>query len=285
MKMRKPAVAGSFYEAGFEALDKQVRNCFLSKPGPGELQITKRKGRILGAICPHAGYEFSGHCAAWAYKEIAEAEFPDLFIIIGPSHFGGESCTTLEDFETPFGAVQVDKEFAKRLVDAGLAVNDQSHAQEHSIEVQLPFLQFANMNKLRQIRFVPILVSADADYKKLGLIIKEAVIDSGKTVCIIASSDFTHYGRNYHYVPFSADVQKRMYALDEGAIKFIKKMDADGFLNYCYETGATICGQVAIAVLLKSIKAEKVRMLMYYTSGDVVGDYKNAVGYAGIVFS
>jgi hypothetical protein len=282
--MRKQAVAGSFYEASFEALDKQIRQCFLSKLGPGELPVTKRKGKIIGAICPHAGYAFSGPCAAWAYKEIAEATFPDLFIIIGPNHYGGEgSCTTLEDFETSLGTVAVDKSFARRLIDYNLVVDQESHAAEHSIEVQLPFLQFANKDYLNSIRFFPILVSSNANYKKLGLAIKEAVIDSNKNVCIIASSDFTHYGHNYGYVPFSTDVKKRMYELDAGAINFIKNLDAEGFLNYCYETGATICGQLAIATLLKSVKAKSVRLLHYYTSGDVLGDYRNAVGYASLV--
>lgn len=282
--MRKPVVAGSFYEANFEVLDKQIRECFLSKLGPGELPITKRKGRIIGAICPHAGYAFSGPCAAWAYKEIAEATFPELFIVIGPSHYGGEgSCTSLEDFETPLGTVAVDKAFAKRMIDQGLAVDKECHEAEHSIEVQLPFLQFANKDYLNSIMFVPITVSSNTDYKKLGLMIKEAIVDSNKNTCVIASSDFTHYGHNYGYVPFSTDVKNRMYELDAGAIRFIKGLDADGFMNYCYETGATICGQLAIATLLKSVKAERARLLRYYTSGDVLGDYRNAVGYASIV--
>ncbi len=282
--MREPAVAGQFYESSFEGLDRQIRECFTSERGPGELPITKRKGKVLGAVCPHAGYLFSGPCAAWAYKEIAESEFPDVFVVIGPSHYGiSESCMSMDDFKTPFGAMAVDKLFAERLAEKGVAVNNESHLQEHSIEAQLPFLQFANKDNLRNIRFLPLLVAYDADYKSIGLSIKEAAIESNRNICVIASSDFTHYGHSYGYVPFSTNIKKRMHDLDSGAIDFIKKLDAEGFLNYCYETGATICGQVAIATLLSSVKAKRARLLRYYTSGDVFGDYKNAVGYASIV--
>lgn len=282
---RAAIAAGTFYESSFNALDKQIRESFLHKKGPGELQIEKRKGDVVGAIVPHAGFMFSGACAAWAYKEIGEAEFPDLYIILGTSHTGSETALSMENFETPFGIVRVDQRFAHDLMKrAGLKADDKAHAHEHSIEVQLPFLQFVCKDFLTKLRILPIVISQDADYKKLGLDIKETIMDSGKKVCVLASSDFTHYGRNYHYLPFTSDVKKRLYELDGKAIEFIKKMDAEGFLNYVHETGATICGSIPIVVLLNSIKAKSVKLLQYYTSGDILGDYKNAVGYASIVF-
>ena len=282
---RAAIAAGSFYEASSESLDKQIKDSFLHAQGPGELQINKRKGKILGAIVPHAGYMFSGPCAAWAYKEIGEAEFADIYIILGTSHSGLGTAVSMENYETPFGVARVDQGFAKEFMKkSGIKVDEKAHSHEHSIEVQLPMLQFVCKELSEKLKILPIVVSHDTDYRKLGLDIKETIIDSGKKVCIIASSDFTHYGRNYHYLPFTSDVKKRLYELDGKALGFIKNTDAEGFLNLVYETGATICGAMPIAVLLNSIKAKKVELLQYYTSGDILGDYKNAVGYASVVF-
>jgi len=284
---RRPIAAGSFYEAKTDKLEDQIKSCFLSAKGPGALPINKRKGPVLGAICPHAGYMYSGQCAAWAYKVIAESEFADVYVVIGPNHTGiGKSSTTLENYETPFGVVRIDQEFAQMLVkNSDLVEDNEAHAGEHSVEAQLPFLQFATRDFSNELKIVPIVASHDFNFKRLGLDLKETIVDSGKKVCVIASSDFTHYGRNYHYVPFSSDVQKRMYDLDGEAIGLIKKFDSEGLFNYIYETGATICGCVPIGVLLNAIKAKKAELLQYYTSGDIVNDYKNSVGYASMTFS
>ncbi|MBW2982260.1 AmmeMemoRadiSam system protein B, partial [Candidatus Woesearchaeota archaeon] len=110
----------------------------------------------------------------------------------------------------------------------------------------------------------------------------------GRKICLICSSDFTHFGINYAYMPFSDNIKENLYKLDKKAIRFIEKLDQWLFMNYIDETGATICGKDAIATMISACKAiggeRKVRLLNYYTSGDVVGDYGNSVGYASIVF-
>ena len=282
---REPIVAGMFYEDDFNELDKQINDCFTHKFGPGDLPIKKREKKILGVVVPHAGYVYSGPCAAWSFKEIAESKFPDLFIIIGLSHSGFGSCVSLEDWKTPFGVVKNDKEFTKKLIEnSKLKVNEEAHAQEHSLEVQLPFLQFVNKDYLDRIRFTPIIASPDLNYKEIAQSIKKTIGD--RKVCIIASSDFTHYGINYGYMPFSRNIKENLYKLDKDAIKFIEKLDSKGFLQYTNKTGATICGQYAIAVMLevcKLLNASKASLLQYYTSGDIVNDYSSAVGYGAIV--
>ena len=288
MGVRKPIVAGQFYEGDFNSLNKQIIECFESKKGPGALPINKRNGWVLGSVVPHAGYFFSGPCAAWSYKEIAESEFPDLFVIIGPNHSGlGRTSTILDDWETPFGVIKADKEFGKKLINNSCIVEDEmAHLHEHSIEVQLPFLQFVSKNNLKKLRFIPITVGFDCNVKELASGIKKTIQESGKKICIIASSDFTHYGFSYGYVPFSTDVKENMQKLDNGAISFIKSLDSRGFLEYVNKKQATICGAVPIAVLIELMKgkAKKVNLMQYYTSADIVGDYNNAVGYASIVF-
>lgn len=283
--IRAPSVSGQFYEANPIRLEEQIKESFLSKKGPGALP-GKRTKNIIGAVCPHAGFMFSGACAAWSHKEIAESKMPDLFIVLGPNHYGSDgTIATLQDFKTPLGIIKTDNAFINELVKKrSVRIDDEAHAAEHSIEVQLPFLQFANKDRLSDIRIAPLTVAHNTNYKELGLDLKETLIDSGKKAIIIASSDFTHYGSSYGYLPFSSDIPKRLYELDEGAIKHIKNLDAEGFLNYCFETGATICGQTAIATLLKAVKAKGAKLLQYYTSADIIGDYRNAVGYAAIIF-
>jgi len=288
---RKPITAGMFYEDVFQALDKQITECFTHRRGPGDLPVKKRNKETIGIIAPHAGYAFSGPCQAWAYKEIAESRFPDLFIILGTNHQGlGKSATLLDDFETPFGIVKTDIEFAKKLIknsEFQLIENPELHANEHSIEVQLPFLQFVNKDYLNDIKIVPIIVSAGSDYKVLANAIHKTALALNKKIMFIASSDLTHYGISYGYVPFHDNIKQKLYDLDKGAIKFIEKRDSWAFLDYVKETKATICGAHAIAAaieLARLMKAKEANLLHYYTSGDMTNDYANAVGYASVVF-
>jgi AmmeMemoRadiSam system protein B len=286
--VRSPIVAGMFYEDYEESLKKEIEECFLNnKFGPGSLPSEGRNKKIIGIIAPHAGYKFSGMGQAWCYKEIAESELADTYIILGTNHTGiGTSSTLLDDFETPLGIVKTDIEFAQKLIDSGFIIqNKEVHDKEHSIEVQLPFLQF--INKDQDFKVVPIAVSSNSNYELFGKKIIEIAKELGRKICLICSSDFTHFGINYAYMPFRENVKENLEKLDKGAIKFIEKLDAWSFINYIDETSATICGRDAIATMISACNTiggvRKVRLLRYYTSGDVVGDYANAVGYASIV--
>lgn len=275
--MRETVVSGSFYEEDPGSLREQIKGCFLSKFGPGNLP-GKASKEIAGVVCPHAGYAYSGPCAAHGYKAIAESKKPDIFIILGLSHSGFGSCVSLEDWRTPLGVAKIDKEFGKLLVKNGLEQNESAHEEEHSIEVQIPFLQYV----LGDFRFVPVIASDSS----VASVIKKAIEQSGRKAMFIASSDFTHYGINYGYTPFKADVKNNMQKLDAGAIEQIKKIDAKGFLDYVNKTKTTICGRMPITIMLNCIKAKKADLLKYYTSADISGgDYSMAVGYASIKFS
>jgi hypothetical protein len=281
---RKPIVAGMFYESSKEALIGQIEECFLSEFGPGRLPKEREGKNILGVIAPHAGYAYSGACAAYSYKEIAESALFDVFVLLGLSHSGYGSCISLEEWETPLGIVKCDRDFGKALMEnTGLRQNEEAHSQEHSIEVQLPFLQFVSKGS---VKVLPIIVSGDVPYGKLAENIAKTIKESNKRACLIASSDFTHYGLNYGYLPFRANVKENMYALDNGAISHIKRLNAAKFLDYAERTGATICGKLPIAVMVEAcrlLKGEHAELLKYYTSGDIVHDYSSAVGYASIV--
>ena len=286
MELRQPAVAGAFYEKDFERLERQLKGCYVHKKGPGALPISKREKRVSAIITPHAGYQYSGPCAAWAYKELAESVFPDAYLIIGTNHSGYPSTTTaLNDWQTPLGVVRVDQELARSLIQSGIAQEDLGpHPHEHSIEVQLPFLQVSSAKNLDKLRFLPLMLAPDVSVKDLALDLKELLLDSGKRVTLIASGDFTHYGPNYHYIPFSEHVPQKLHDLDMGAIRHIKELNAEGFFDYVQDSGATICGHLPITLLLEMVGKATVQLLQYYTSADITGDWKNAVGYAALSF-
>jgi AmmeMemoRadiSam system protein B len=264
--MRNPVVNGKFYESDKEKLISQIDGCF-GKAG-------KKHESAKAIIVPHAGYFFSGKCAAKAYSRITG----NRFIIFGPNHYGSFSGISMEMWKTPLGEVNVDEKLAQKiLLKSGLVVREECHFKEHSIEVQLPFLQ--HMKK--DFTFVPISLGTDIDSFVTGKRLK-FLLDEDAT--IIISTDFTHYGPGYGYMPFAVDVKKNLKKLDMGAIELIQKKDYHGFRKYLDETNITICGYMGILVLLSMIEDTKydVELLDYYTSGDVLGDYRNSVSYASL---
>jgi MEMO1 family protein len=287
---RETAVAGQFYESDFMKLEKQIESGFNSKLGPGDLPVKRSDKRIIKAIiAPHAGYQFSGPCAAWAHKEIAEARFPHDFIILGPNHYSNGSALSADDWKTPFGLVRTDKELVRQIKEAiGIPVNEELHRNEHSLEVQIPMLQFSNKDRVTDMRIVPLVLGQDIDYKAVGKKLHDVISKLNRDITFVISSDFTHYGKNYHYLPFSSDIKERLIALDKGAVDLIMKFDTEGFKKYVNETGITICGYMPILVFLAMLdcdeKKPRPELLMHYTSGDVLNDFKNSVSYVSIVF-
>ncbi|MBW3015100.1 AmmeMemoRadiSam system protein B [Candidatus Woesearchaeota archaeon] len=285
---RSPVVAGMFYPEDFGELDNKIRDNFEGKFGPGSLPLEKRDKNVLGVIVPHAGYQFSGGCAAWAYKEVAEAPIPDVYIILGVDHAGiGNNCVSTEDWETPFGIVKTDAELAKKLVDNKVLFEDnRAHYNEHSIEVQLPFLQFINNKRLNEFKIIAIMIST-TDYPAIAERIFKVLRQENKKALFICSSDFTHHGVNYRFMRFKDNIKEEMYEFDKQAINFIEKIDILGFNRFVRENKATICGYRNIAVLMKIMQLNGFlhgKLLRYYTSADVAGDYNNAVGYGAILF-
>lgn len=282
---REPAVSGIFYENEFDALNKQIELCFTHSLGPGGFPVKKRRGVVKAIISPHAGYVYSGPCVAWGYKELAESELADVYILIGPNHFGLGSSISLDDWKTPFGLLKTDKDFAKALSEnTRLPINEAFHKKEHSLEVQLPFLQYANREHILELRIVAITLSDDMNLDNLAKDINEFLAKQNKKVSFLISSDFTHYGRSYGYVPFASDVEKKLDSLDKKAIELILLKDAKGFLSYVHKTGATICGVLPIYLLLNILKNEKGTLLMYYRSSKISNDINNSVSYASIMF-
>ncbi|MEM1874179.1 MAG: AmmeMemoRadiSam system protein B [Candidatus Hadarchaeales archaeon] len=275
--MRHPAVAGQFYAGSQKALIKQIEDCYLHRLGPGKLpSLKKEKRKIVGLVSPHAGYMYSGPIAAHGFFRLASEGTPESFVIIGPNHTGmgsGVSIVTSGEWETPLGRIGIDEKLASRIAKESdiIDVDEEAHIYEHSIEVQLPFIQHIFGS---QIKFVPICMMFQDE--RTSLEVGEAIAKacSGSDVVVIASTDFTHY-----------ESQESAVRKDRMAIERILKLDARGLLKCVEENNITMCGSGPVAAMLiacEKMGAKNAELLKYATSGDVAGWMAEVVGYASI---
>jgi AmmeMemoRadiSam system protein B len=280
-KVRRPCQAGAFYEEDAESLKRQIKNCFLHKLGPGKIPEVAVKGprNIVGLVCPHAGYMFSGPVAAHAYYNLALDGKPDIAVIFGPNHTGyGTALAIMKEgiWRTPLGDVEIDGDVANRIVQQSriIDIDESAHRFEHSIEVQLPFLQYLYAS---DFKIVPIcfLMQDLTSAREVGMAVAKAI--TGKNAVIIASSDMTHY-----------EPQERAAEKDKRAIEALETMNEATFYSVVEAQHLSACGYGAIAALVaaaKALGAKEAKLLSYKTSGDVIGDYSSVVGYAAVCFT
>jgi hypothetical protein len=245
-------------------------------------------GAIQGIISPHAGYEYSGLCAASAYRRLTPSQPIRRVILLGPSHhygFYGACVSAFSAFATPLGRVPVDTKVCRSLSRKDLFKNDDLAMQnEHSLENQLPFLQKTLGNS--GFKIVPILLGAlrKEDFAVIAASIAPYCDDE---TLLVASSDMTHYGKNFSYTPFKDDIKKQLSDLDKGFIETIRKLDFENYWRYHEKTGITACGFIPIGVMIKLLEKRKMSCSVtdYYKSGDLNNDYSSCVSYAALVFS
>jgi AmmeMemoRadiSam system protein B/AmmeMemoRadiSam system protein A len=272
----KSTLAGTWYKGDPGALRADLSGYF-------EKAQVEPQADVVALILPHAGYEYSGPTAACGVKALGRSY--KRVVIIGPTHrlpmedmFSVPRAT---HYETPLGRVPLDVEFIEKLLKYSMFQTvPGAFEEEHSVQIEVPLLQY----KLGEFQLVPIVAgqcSAET-CAKAGEILA-SLVDADTLV--VASSDFTHYGRRFDYVPFTQDIAEGLKKLDMGACEFIRKLDAKGLLAYRDSTGATICGCVPIAVLLEALgKDTKGEAVRYTTSGELTGDYSNSVSYVAAVF-
>lgn len=278
MRTKTSTLAGTWYPGTAEELCRQVDE-FL---GPADEQA----GPVAGLVVPHAGYRYSGAVAGRAYGAL-RGQVIGRVIILAPSHrarFRGAAVLEVDAFETPLGRVAVDGIVAelsgRTLVQSAPA----PFVHEHSVEIQLPFLQRAAPGA----RVVPLLFGALAESDYPPLVETIASLADDETVYVV-SSDFTHYGWRFDYQPFPATdakaVRARLRALDMSVIEPVLRHDARAFQDVLDTTGATVCGHVPIRTFIASPTLQQPgRLLAYQTSLDVTGDYEHCVSYAAIAF-
>jgi len=276
--MRRPsAVAGSFYPANPDKLIDLIRECFTHSLGPGKLPenpFASSDTSLLGLVVPHAGYVYSGPVAAHAYYELSRRRVPRAIVIVGPNHTGlGTALSTMIEgvWETPLGEVEVDSEVAKFLVNECeyLDIDPSALLYEHSIEVQLPFMQFIYSRNPPPI--VPIVMSLQSP--EIARSLAKALISALRRwdLVIVASSDWTHYE------PYEEARRK-----DSLALKCVEAVDGDCLFEAIEKFSISACGYGPVATLLYVAKELgcRAKVLSYATSGDVTGLKHSVVGYA-----
>jgi len=279
-----PAVAGSWYPRDRDALAGLVDRLLDG--------AARRTGSVSGPatalIVPHAGFAYSGAVAASAFASVRGRAF-DRILLIGPSHhfgFGGAAVPEPQTaaYRTPLGVVPIDREAVSALAaSAALRGDDRMFEPEHALEAELPFLQRALSGTTP---IVPVLVgggASSADAARIATAVAPLVDES---TLVVISSDFTHFGPRFDYVPFTEDLSARIRALDLGAIHAIEAGDAAAFAGYVAATGATICGHRAIEVLLRlPIARNGAALVDYDTSGRITGSWDHSVSYAALAVS
>ncbi len=283
--MRRPIASDKFYVSDPVKLYEQVSS----------LLINAKKQDVKIAIAPHAGYDYSGKCAGEVYSrfELFLIKDVETIILLGPNHSGIGPKVSLshQSFLTPFGKAEIDLDLMKLikrnsdLEEISVYENEEAHNNEHSLEVQLPFIQTVFGN---DIKIVPMIFK-DMSYEEcliFSKILFNAIVESGRKVRIIVSSDFTHHGYFYDFVKFKENVREELFNLDMKSINFILNFDSLAFYEYAVKE-TTICGIFAITIgieLAKLFSCAHSEKVSYYNSGDVSKDYENSVNYAGIIF-
>ena len=268
--VRPPAVAGTFYPSDPDDLSAQIKD-FLSK--------VPRKtvpGTVVALIAPHAGYIYSGQVAAYSYK-LLEGKKVDTVIVIAPSHrahFQGASVYPKGAYQIPLGLIPIDVELAQQLMKQNPIISSlpQAHSEEHSLEVQLPFLKVA----LGEFKLLPLVIGS-FDFSTCESISESIFkVVKGKNVLVVASSDLSHYK------PYNTAVD-----LDNMVINHVKKFDPQGLYNDISSGSCEACGagpMIITMLLAKKLGATTSELLHYANSGDVTGDKRGVVGYMSAVF-
>jgi len=263
---RQPAVAGRFYPAQREALVRDVES---------HVERSAKKSPALGIVAPHAGFMYSGDVAGAVYSRI---EIPDTVILIGPNHTGrGEAVAVMTEgvWSMPMGDITIDRELANALCEETVIAKKDSlaHQFEHSLETQLPFLQYFK----KEFQIVPICLMKlkVSTCKALSEGIVRAVTRLGRSVLLVASSDMTHY-----------ESHDAASGKDRKAIACMQNRDPAGLWETVRSENITMCGVNPVTVMLhccESLGAKEAELVKYMTSGEVSGDMERVVGYAGLI--
>ena len=269
-------IAGSWYPGTAAGLDSVLGRCFAS--------VTMREdGSVPDVlVLPHAGYSYSAQTAAYAVKRAIGAKYARI-VVLAPSHraFISEGLVAPESdaVSTPYGQIQIDTDAIETVAHAiNVSRSDGIHANEHSTQIQYPILQYA----LGDFRIVPFIVGSP-DYSGIlrTAAALKSIMDDG--TLLVVSSDFTHYGDDFDYAPFSNEIRENVRKMDFAAFDKIRAKDLDGFLDFVHNTAATICGRVPIAVMMAMLPdSAQLEMTHYETSSDDSGDYSRFVCYMSI---
>jgi MEMO1 family protein len=277
-----PAVAGAWYPARRDELQALVDRLLED----ADKRSASSAGAARAVVAPHAGYVYSGAVAASAFRSAAGFA-PARIVLLGPSHHFGFSGAavpkTASAQRTPLGDLPIDSAAIEALAESPVVRrDDRVFAPEHALEAEVPFLQRLYGNT---VPIVPVLLGGGATRAEAAALAEALGPLVDEKTLLVVSSDFTHYGPRFGYVPFTERVEQRLRTLDLGAVDAMAAGDAAAFARYVDETEATICGRRAIDVLLRlPVGSSGGGLVEYDTSGRMTGDFGNSVSYASVAF-
>jgi AmmeMemoRadiSam system protein B len=272
--IRKAAVAGGFYSRDRDLLKGELERAF--SIGYGPLPKMGSGAEPVGAVVPHAGYTYSGAVASYSYGFLRSKIKPDSIIIVGPNHTGYGSDVSVwaeGEWESPLGSLKVDDEIGELLLKRFPDFDPLSHRFEHSIEVQIPFIQYVYGF---DVKIVPVCVLDQSPQTMLELGSAIADVVRSRRVVLLASSDLSHY-----------ESHEVVSSIDSHVINAILEMNEKKIYEEADEFGVSACGLgpiVSVVHAMKLLRNTQAQLLQYSTSGEVTGDYTSVVGYASIVF-
>jgi len=237
---------------------------------------------IKALILPHAGYFYSAQTAFYALKEIEGKSYKRV-VIIGPSHHiymhDHVSVSNHSSYLTPLGEVFLDTDFISQLKkNQKFKTIESAHIHEHSVQIEIPLLQYI----FTDIKIVPI-ITGELSIESVKEIADALLNLIDNETLILISSDFTHYGKDFNYLPFTENIKENLERLDMSAFEFIKNKDPQGFYQFYNKTKITICGRYPIMILLSMLNTDsKIELLKYTTSSELTNDFKTSVSYLSI---
>jgi len=266
--LRQNIACPTYYPQTFSDVDKIIKNAFLHKEGPGTLPTTRRQTPTKLIIAPCGKYDHIGPCAAWAYQDIAEAKFPETYIIIGSNNQSNTKISTylFANWETPLGEVRVNEELGKELINLYPKIINEhtAHEHEHSVELQLPFLQFATRDKLHDLNFIPLAINTTNPQEIKELATKLVEFTKDKNITIIASSTIE----------------------DTPTIQYINNLNSEGLLNYKQRKEKSTKMILPALVVMEIAKQKKLQttMINMQSAFKTTGNKNDAEYYAAIKF-
>ncbi len=289
MPIRKAVRADNyrgFYPNSYERCLEELKNCL-----EANIPLPTLPSKITAGIVPHAGWVFSGSTAGSVFRAIKECQIPDTFLLLGAIHYGGiykPSIYSKGSWESPLGEVKIDEDLAEKILSANLDIKDDAsaHNQEHSLEVQIPFIKYL----FPDAKIVPIAIPSTSDALKLGIELAKIIDDYDKNVIAIGSTDLTHYGRNFGFAPKGTGVKAAKWVKefnDKALIDLMLNLEADKIISEVNKNH-NACGSGAITSTLSyahQLDVDK-GILVYHTNSyeEQGGSADVIVGYAGLIF-
>ncbi len=278
--MRKSNASGFLHKDAINPLVRQIEECFEHELGPGSLP-PKNNELIPGVIVPHDAYEIAGPVMAWSYFSVGK---PDVYVIFGTNHNSNRTCLMQEPTETPLGVVRVDQKLARALLEKGNVIESlNDFVNDKKIDLQLPFIQYLNRERMEKVKILPILLSEDANISELSADIKECLSDQDKSATFICVTNLTRYGTKYKYAPYVNDIRKNLYDADARIIELLKNGEMKKLSDYVEKNLMPVWGLPAMELLLKLVKPKEVHLQQYYTSGDMNDVDNPSITYASLM--